>query len=69
MIKIRCCECHKEFILTDEEQKWYEAMGFVPPKRCRHCRKQRKNYNNNYNKNNNYDKNNYENNNYERRKD
>ena len=40
--KITCVDCGAEFVLTDDEVKWYEGKGFTLPKRCPDCRKQRK---------------------------
>lgn len=41
-VKIRCQDCGIEFIFSKEEQKFYEEKGFIPPKRCRFCRRTRK---------------------------
>jgi len=41
-IKIECIDCGKKFVFTAEEQKWYQKMGFEPPKRCPKCRKRKK---------------------------
>lgn len=43
IIKIKCQDCGNEFIFTENEQKWFEEHGFIQPKRCKYCRKQRKN--------------------------
>ena len=40
--KITCKDCGKEFIFTVGEQEFYKEKGFLPPKRCRFCRKARK---------------------------
>lgn len=37
-VKIKCQDCGKEFIFSENEQKFYEEQGFVPPKRCKACR-------------------------------
>lgn len=42
-IKIKCQDCGEEFIFNTAEQKFYEEKGFIPPKRCRLCRQNRKN--------------------------
>jgi DNA-directed RNA polymerase subunit RPC12/RpoP len=42
-MKIKCKDCGNEFIFTEEEEKWYENMHFVPPVRCKACRQRRKN--------------------------
>jgi len=41
-IKIVCKECGVEFILTEGEQKFYEANCYNLPKRCKKCRDERK---------------------------
>lgn len=40
-IKIECVNCHNEFYFTAGEQKFYEKMKFVTPRRCSACRKER----------------------------
>lgn len=40
--KIKCKDCGETFTITQEELKWYEDKGFKPPKRCKSCRKFRK---------------------------
>ena len=35
---IKCKECGEDFVLTVDEQKWYEEKGFKEPKRCKSCR-------------------------------
>lgn len=41
-VKIKCQDCGEEFIFTVNDQRFYEEKGFIPPKRCRYCRQQRK---------------------------
>lgn len=41
-IKIKCQDCGEEFTFTVNDQKFYEEKGFLPPKRCKSCRKKRK---------------------------
>jgi hypothetical protein len=40
-IKIECVNCQNEFYFTAGEQKFYEKMKFVTPRRCAACRKER----------------------------
>lgn len=37
-----CKECGNPFTMEEEEVKWYRAKGFPLPKRCRECRKKKK---------------------------
>lgn len=39
---IRCQDCGKDFIFTEEEQNYYTEKGFQEPKRCKPCRMARK---------------------------
>lgn len=39
---IKCKECGYEFVLTVDDQKWYEEKGFTEPKRCKQCRRLRR---------------------------
>ena len=41
-IRIKCQDCGTEFIFSVAEQTFYEEKGFTQPKRCRLCRKNRK---------------------------
>ena len=41
VMKIKCQDCGEEFTFTENEQKFYEEKGFVPPKRCKACRNAR----------------------------
>lgn len=41
-LKIVCVDCGKEFVFTEAEQGKYKQLGFVQPKRCYDCRRQRK---------------------------
>ncbi|HIJ54598.1 MAG TPA: hypothetical protein HPQ03_00590 [Deltaproteobacteria bacterium] len=36
-----CVQCDESFIYTVDEQRKFSSMGFDPPKRCPHCRKNR----------------------------
>lgn len=40
-IRIKCIDCGKGFIFTENDQKFYEEKGFPPPKRCKACRNAR----------------------------
>ena len=40
---IKCQDCQQDFEFTENEQKFYEEKGFLPPKRCKTCREARKN--------------------------
>lgn len=49
--KIECKDCGNEFTFTEGEQAFFqEKFGddFVPPKRCKACRKARKEQKNNH---------------------
>lgn len=35
---LKCWECGKKFVWSEEEQKFFKLKGFVPPKRCPVCR-------------------------------
>jgi hypothetical protein len=37
-----CKDCHKSFIFTADEQKFFKDKGFIEPKRCPVCRKKNK---------------------------
>ena len=39
---IKCKDCGKDFDFTEKDQEFYKEKGFLPPKRCRSCRKARK---------------------------
>ena len=41
--KVVCKECGETFVLTVNDQKWYQDKGFNEPKRCKSCRNLRKN--------------------------
>ena len=67
MIKRKCKQCGKEFVLSDSEIKFFNDKNLELPKRCSSCRKENKNkeYNIDSNKretvNNNYKDNSYNN--------
>lgn len=42
VITLECIDCGKTFDLSKEEQDWYKEKGFVMPKRCKECRKERR---------------------------
>ena len=41
-IKRNCKDCGKEFIITEDNQKWFKENALHLPVRCEDCRKQRK---------------------------
>jgi hypothetical protein len=41
-ISITCKVCGKPFVLDRPEIRWYSRMGYPLPKRCKECRKKRK---------------------------
>lgn len=38
----KCKECNDEYIISIEEQKFYDERRLTYPKRCYHCRQLRK---------------------------
>ena len=61
MIKRKCKQCGKEFVLSDSEIKFFNDKNLELPKRCNECRRENKNNkvnnihsNENKNINNNY---------------
>lgn len=40
--KIKCLDCGEEFLFTERDQEFYAEKGFTEPKRCKSCRKLRK---------------------------
>ena len=43
MIKRKCKQCDKEFVLSDSEIKFFNDKNLELPKRCNACRKENKN--------------------------
>ncbi len=39
--KLKCIDCGNLFVWTTGEQEFYEKYDFLPPKRCKLCRKKR----------------------------
>lgn len=46
---IKCIDCGKDFVFTEEEQKFFQKLvdsgkiqNFIAPKRCRSCRQAKK---------------------------
>ncbi len=33
--KIKCIDCHKDFIFTESEQQFFEEKGYSEPIRCK----------------------------------
>lgn len=48
MIKRKCKQCGKEFVLSDSEIKFFNDKNLELPKRCNECRKENKNNNKEY---------------------
>lgn len=38
----KCTSCGEEFVITPAEQKYYFSKDFELPKRCKNCRKKKK---------------------------
>ena len=41
-IQSACKDCGEDFVISVEEQKYFASIGLVLPKRCKDCRKRRK---------------------------
>lgn len=39
---LQCKDCGKDFVYTVKDQEFYTKMNFEPPKRCKDCRKKKK---------------------------
>lgn len=39
---IRRADCGRDFIFTSKEREFFGEKGFTPPKRCRDCRRAKK---------------------------
>ena len=39
---LNCCDCGADFYFTAGEQRYFSAKKLSPPKRCPHCRAERK---------------------------
>lgn len=37
-----CTDCHQPFVFAEGEQRFFDAHGWEPPKRCQSCRDSRK---------------------------
>lgn len=46
MLEVICKECGKAFVVSDKEQEWLKEQCFKMFKRCRDCRKKRREQNN-----------------------
>ena len=44
-IKVVCKDCNKPFSISDKEQEWLKEKGLKPFKRCKECRKKRRQQN------------------------
>ena len=40
--RLMCADCGREFDFSAEEQRFFREKGFDPPKRCKDCRRARK---------------------------
>ena len=40
--RLTCADCGREFTFSAEEQAFFREKGFNPPKRCKECRKAKK---------------------------
>lgn len=40
--EMRCKECGEKFIITAADREWYAEKGFKEPRRCKPCRKLRR---------------------------
>ena len=40
--RLTCADCGREFAFTAEEQRFFREKGFDPPKRCKECRRAKK---------------------------
>lgn len=48
--KLKCVDCNNEFVFTEGEQSFFKDRfgdDYTPPKRCKDCRKAKKERNNN----------------------
>ena len=43
-LQVHCIDCGADFTLTGKEQVFYELNGYKLPKRCKACRKKRREY-------------------------
>lgn len=39
---LQCKDCGKDFTITVDDQHFYKQKGFVEPKRCKKCRRDRR---------------------------
>lgn len=42
-LELTCLDCEKKFTLTSKERQFFLSKGLEDPKRCKACRKERKN--------------------------
>ena len=40
--RLKCADCGREFTFGAEDQRFFREKGFDPPKRCKECRRARK---------------------------
>jgi hypothetical protein len=41
-VLLQCADCTRDFLFSAGEQRFFAAQGFLPPRRCRACRDQRR---------------------------
>ena len=41
-IILNCAWCKKDFNFSGKDQKYFQAQGFEPPKKCKDCRDKKK---------------------------
>lgn len=39
---LKCSDCNEEFLLTEDEARWFLNKGWSLPKRCLACRRRRR---------------------------
>jgi hypothetical protein len=40
--RLTCADCGREYAFSAEEQRFFREKGYSPPKRCRDCRRGKK---------------------------
>jgi hypothetical protein len=40
--RIMCVDCRREFAFSAEEQRFFREKGYTPPRRCKECRRAKK---------------------------
>lgn len=39
---LSCMDCKADFLFSEGEQKFFTEKGFTPPKRCKDCRRKKR---------------------------